>query len=135
MPPLVVATTGNPAATTALAVATSQAFGSRRGSPARWSDCSRSHRLWRSVAAGEVGMPRTYADLAGGARPASDPGGDLLARAFGARHLRAVEPPWSGACGEGPMWTMGVTLGVSIMGEACSLDRGRLVREGPRAAP
>ena len=35
---LVVATTGNPAATTALAVATSQAFGSRRGSPGRCSD-------------------------------------------------------------------------------------------------
>ena len=43
------ATTGNPAATTALAVATSQAFGSRRGAPGRCSDRSSSHRLWRSA--------------------------------------------------------------------------------------
>src|SRR5579884_307152 len=50
MPALVVATTGNPAATTALAVATSQAFGSRRGAPGRCSDRSRSHRLWSSLA-------------------------------------------------------------------------------------
>src|SRR6185503_3165535 len=48
-PPLVVATTGNPAATTALAVATSQAFGSRRGSPVRCSDRSRSQRRASSV--------------------------------------------------------------------------------------
>src|SRR3954454_19801031 len=110
MPPLVVATTGNPAATTALAVATSHAFGSRRGSPGRWSDRSRSHRLSRSVAAGEVDMARTYADRRECARPALDPGDDLLACAFGARHLRADEPARSGACGEGPMWMIGVTL-------------------------
>jgi hypothetical protein len=36
------------------------------------------------------------------------------------RHLRAVEPAMSGAYGEGPMWRMGVTFGVSIMRAACS---------------
>jgi hypothetical protein len=56
----VVATTGNPAATTALAVATSQAFGSRRGAPGRCSDRSRSHRLWRSVVC-EGATRRLYA--------------------------------------------------------------------------
>src|SRR5262249_40143409 len=48
-PPLVVATTGNPAATTALAVAASQAFGSGSGSPGRCSDPSSSQRLRSSV--------------------------------------------------------------------------------------
>ena len=48
-----------PAATTALAVATSQAFGNRRGAPGRCSDRSRSHRLWRSVVC-EVAMSRLY---------------------------------------------------------------------------
>src|SRR3954451_22581586 len=61
-PPLVVATTGKPAETTARAVATSQAFGSRSGAPGRCSDRSRSHRLSRSMA-GEVVMWRTYADI------------------------------------------------------------------------
>jgi hypothetical protein len=55
----VVATTGNPAATTALAVATSQAFGSSSGAPGRCSDRSRSQRLWRSAVC-EAVMPRPY---------------------------------------------------------------------------
>ena len=67
----VVATTGNPAATTALAVATSQAFGSRRGSPGRCSDRSRSHRPWRSVV-GEVVMSEISGTLtAAGCHPAA----------------------------------------------------------------
>src|SRR4051812_22316370 len=43
-----------------------------------------------------------------------------LAGAFGTRHLRAVEPTTSGAYGEGPMWVMGVTFGVSIVRAASS---------------
>src|SRR4051794_161503 len=47
-------------------------------------------------------------------------GGGVLAGAVGTRHLRAVEPTMSGAYGEGPMWVMGVTFGVSIMRAASS---------------
>ena len=77
-----VATTGNPAATTALAVATSQAFGSRRGAPGRCSDRSRSHRLCSSVSVrGACDEPTPPLDAAtalardNAARPCSTPTG------------------------------------------------------------
>src|SRR2546423_9434581 len=78
-------------------------------------------------------MPRTYADPGGCARPASDPGGDLLARAFGARHLRAAEPA-SGACGEGPKWTISVRRARAASARA-GVPRGRLPRLGPGRPP
>ena len=58
-----------------------------------------------------------------------------MASAFGTRHLRAVEPGTSGAYGEGPVWRMGVTFGVSIVRAACS--RGALLASGrhPRPRP
>src|SRR5256885_2015222 len=47
-PALVVATAGKPAASTTLAVAASQAFGSTTGSPGTCSERSESHWRWRS---------------------------------------------------------------------------------------
>ena len=68
-------------------------------------------------------------------RPEARSGHRLLASAFGTRHLRAVEPVTSGAYGEGPVWRIGVTFGVSIVRAACS--RGALLASGrhPRPRP
>src|ERR1700755_1991908 len=63
-PQLVVAPAGTPVATTARAEATSQAFGSRTGTPGRWSERRRSHRLWRS-AVWEPVMSTPYAAAPG----------------------------------------------------------------------
>src|SRR4029077_3676832 len=71
-----VATTGKPAATTALAVATSQAFGSRRGAPGRGNDRSWSHWLWGSVVCAG-GMRKTLLGPgAAGQFELRDPAGD-----------------------------------------------------------
>jgi hypothetical protein len=66
-------------------------------------------------------------------REARRPWDRLLAGAFGARHLRAVEPVTSGAYGEGPVWRMGVTFGVSIVRAACSC--GALLASGRHPRP
>src|SRR5882672_849164 len=91
-PALVVATTGNPASTTARAVAASQALGKTRGSAPEWSDRSRSAAsasvLIRSRGYGSA-YPRRI-DPRG--TPLGGPGADvdvLVSAASGAR--RAVD--------------------------------------------
>ena len=58
-----------------------------------------------------------------------------MARAFSARHLRAVEPAVSGAYGEGPVCRMGVTFGVSIVRTACSYSALLSSGSHPRPDP
>ena len=55
--------------------------------------------------------------------------------AFGTRHLRAVEPVTSGACGEGPSVADGGDLRGQHRASSLLLRRAPGIREAPQAAP